>query len=985
MSPSPRKEIPARLFVASVTAISLGLGLGLCLGVAGPAVAIPTATATVDNVIYKATSGTEVSVMGFSTGAIPTTLTIPSQVTLSPGGLRNVTNIASNAFLNRSTLVSVSLPDTITAINSNSFSGATALTAISFGNTLKTIGMNAFANDPALTALDFPDSLTSIGIGAFDGSTALARIGFGTGLLTINNAAFSNCPSLTAITIPASVTKIGDLAFSVTAPGTSALTSVTFLGAPPAIITAPGEFGSLGTAAGLTVHFSQSFLSPGYAGGFTIPTWHGYDSQAIPYTITYQVNTGTGSPSVDTQQYFGDSPLTLATVGTMEKAGYSFEGWSTSAGDANGVGASVIDGSYAPDGSLTLYAVWKLIPLPVTATINGLIYTQTTATSTTVSVTGNTITAPIDLVIPESVQIEGDTYDVTAIAGAAFTGNSNLKSVVIPDTVASIGEQAFQSTPALTSVTMGAGVTSIGGFAFYSSALTTITLGGSVTSLGDYAFSENPHLASVSFNAGLTSMGEGAFYDDPALTEVVLPDSLTSLGEWAFAQDAALHSVTLGSGVTVVSNAAFQNATSLTTVNFGPSVRTIGHWAFDGATALRHVVIPATVTFIGQGAYGDNDNLTSVTFQGAPPLAFGDYLQYPGFWGAETGTPSFGNTANVAVYFGSEFAAPSLVGGFTTPLWEGYHAALSPTTIDNVVYEITSESTVAAVENTLVEPSALEIPGSVTIDDVEYTVTAVGFGAFENIPTLASVVLPASITSIASSAFSECPLLTNVTFRGAPPTILTEAGEGASLGSAVGLTVHYRQAFLSPGYAGGFTSPTWTGYDTEMIPFATPTFALGLVFSPGQAAAGAPVTFGVDGLQVDSEWSLSVHSTPQILDAGMVGILGVVSGTVTLPDGLESGWHRLIFNGYEENGSPVESVIWFSVNASGQLVSVSPTEPTDPGTDSGTDTGETTQPAAVMLANTGTNAFAEPSLALLLLAAGVALSALRRRRSRAKA
>ena len=593
---------------------------------------------------------------------------------------------------------------------------------------------------------------------------------------------------------------------------------------------------------------------------------------------------------------------------------------------------------------------------------------------------------PTTLTIPSTVTFSpGGLRNVTNIASTAFLNRSTLVSVSLPDTITSIGSQAFQSDTSLTSVTLGSGLKNIDGFAFWNTGLTSLTLGTAVETLGDYAFSANAHLASVTFNTALTSMGEGAFYDDPALTEVVLPDSLTSLGEWAFAQDPALASVTLGSGVTVVSNAAFQNATSLTTVNFGPSVTTIGHWTFDGATALRHVVIPATVTFIGQGAYGDNDNLTSVTFQGAPPLAFGEYFQYPGFWGAGTATPSFGNTANVAVYFSPEFAAPGRVGGFSTPLWEGYHAAFSPTTIENVVYEITSESTVAAVENTLVEPSAVEIPGTVTIDDVEYTVTAVGFGAFENIPTLASVVLPASITSIGSSAFSECPLLTNVTFRGAPPTILTEAGEGASLGSAVGLTVHYRQAFLSPGYAGGFTSPTWNGYDTEMIPFATPSFDLELPFTPGQAAAGASITFGVEGLQVDSEWSLSVHSTPQILDAGMVGILGVVSGTVTLPDGLESGWHRLIFNGYDESGMPVESVIWFSVNASGQLVAVTPTEPTDPGTDPGTDTGETSQPAAVMLANTGTNAFAASSLGLLVVAAGIALSALRRRRSRAKA
>ena len=100
-----------------------------------------------------------------------------------------------------------------------------------------------------------------------------------------------------------------------------------------------------------------------------------------------------------------------------------------------------------------------------------------------------------DLVIPESVVYNGVTYSVTAIYGiynnnGAFASCSGLTSVIIPNSVTSIGSYSFSGCIGLTSITIPNSVTSIGSYAFSGcSGLISITIPSSVTSIGSSAFS----------------------------------------------------------------------------------------------------------------------------------------------------------------------------------------------------------------------------------------------------------------------------------------------------------------------------------------------------------------------------------------------------------------------------------------------------------------------------------------------------------------
>ena len=106
----------------------------------------------------------------------------------------------------------------------------------------------------------------------------------------------------------------------------------------------------------------------------------------------------------------------------------------------------------------------------------------------------------------------------------------------IPDGVMAIGNGAFHSCKALTSITIPDSVTSIGVLAFaYCGSMTSITIPDSVTSIGAYAFTGCESLTSVTIPDSVTSIGEGAFSFCGSLTSVTIPDSVTSIGDDAFA------------------------------------------------------------------------------------------------------------------------------------------------------------------------------------------------------------------------------------------------------------------------------------------------------------------------------------------------------------------------------------------------------------------------------------------------------------------
>ncbi len=255
-----------------------------------------------------------------------------------------------------------------------------------------------------------------------------------------------------------------------------------------------------------------------------------------------------------------------------------------------------------------------------------------------------------NIVIPSTVNFNGHKYKVTKIAASAFSECRALKSVSIPSTITEIGENAFfycynieklefAGIESMCNIKFGnefsntfyynnklyingkeirqlvipEGVTSIGAYTFCNcSSLTSVTIPNSVTSIGNYAFEECSGITSVSIPNSVISIGDGAFKGCSGISSVHIPNSVTSIGNGAFKNCKGLISLTISNSVTSIENGTFQSCSSLTSVNIPGSVKSIGDFAFSYCSNLSSVSIPNSVTSIGNEAFDDCYSLTTV-------------------------------------------------------------------------------------------------------------------------------------------------------------------------------------------------------------------------------------------------------------------------------------------------------------------------------------------------------------------------------------
>ena len=202
---------------------------------------------------------------------------------------------------------------------------------------------------------------------------------------------------------------------------------------------------------------------------------------------------------------------------------------------------------------------------------------------------------------------------VTNIGNCAFGGCSSLSNIVIPNSVTSIGDRTFLQCSSLSSVVIPDSVTSIGDRAFQDcSSLPNIVIPDSVTSIGEGAFSSCSSLSSVVIPNSVTSIGKEAFYGCSFLSCISIPDSVTSIGEGAFGSCSSLSCIVIPNSVTGIGTGAFFNCSSLSNIAIPDSVTSIGEGAFSSCTSLSDIVIPDSVASIGDCAFQDCCSLSSI-------------------------------------------------------------------------------------------------------------------------------------------------------------------------------------------------------------------------------------------------------------------------------------------------------------------------------------------------------------------------------------
>jgi hypothetical protein len=167
------------------------------------------------------------------------------------------------------------------------------------------------------------------------------------------------------------------------------------------------------------------------------------------------------------------------------------------------------------------------------------------------------------------------------IGGGAFKYSSGITSVAIPNTVKTIGYEAFAYTSSLTSLTFGNNsvLETLANICFEWASIKSITFPKTLKTIGDGAFQENKTLSSITFESGseLETIGGWAFDDCCIKGSLVLPEGLTTIGLYAFA-----------------SNEDYETpSNSLTSVTIPSSVTSIGHGTFYACHKLKTATIKA--------------------------------------------------------------------------------------------------------------------------------------------------------------------------------------------------------------------------------------------------------------------------------------------------------------------------------------------------------------------------------------------------------
>jgi len=208
-------------------------------------------------------------------------------------------------------------------------------------------------------------------------------------------------------------------------------------------------------------------------------------------------------------------------------------------------------------------------------------------------------------------------YPTVAIGDNAFSGKSTVTGVTIPSSVTSIGFNAFRHS-GLTSISIGTGVTSIGGVAFFECfSLTSVIIPASVASIGDSAFSHCIVLSGITVDAGnlAYSSQDGVLYNITKKTLIQYPGGKSG-------------PFTIPGSVVIIEDTSFRYCSGLTSVTIPGTVTIIGNMAFGGCTGLTSVNIPGSVTSLEDNAFYDCSNLTGAYFYGNAPTIGSQVFDY---------------------------------------------------------------------------------------------------------------------------------------------------------------------------------------------------------------------------------------------------------------------------------------------------------------------------------------------------------------------
>jgi len=327
------------------------------------------------------------------------------------------------------------------------------------------------------------------------------------------------------------------------------------------------------------------------------------------------------------------------------------------------------------------------------------IYTYTLDDANRATITGYNGSAAA-LYIPEEI----DGHEVVAIGNGAFEDRTDLRTVMIPDSVTRIEVWAFYNCNNLSNVTLSNNLNYMGEYAFGNcKKITKIEIPKSLDSSGG-PFKNCDGLKTVTFEKGTTEISSSLFEDCTGLEEIDIPDTVTVIENSAFNGCVNLLKIMIPDSVTRIENWAFYNCNNLSTVTLSNNLNYMGEYAFGNCKKITKIEIPKSLDSSG-GPFKNCDGLKMVTF--------------------EKGTTEISSSLFEDCTGLEEIDIPDTV-----------------TVIENSAF------------NGCVNLSQITIPDTVTIIDKF---------AFYDCEKLVSVNIPDSVTKIYDYAFDDCSNLSNMT------------------------------------------------------------------------------------------------------------------------------------------------------------------------------------------------------------------------------
>ena len=695
---------------------------------------------TIDGIKYDVITDTKQATV-ISDGNYSGNIVIPSEITYN-NVTCSVTSIGEGAFAYCFGLTSITIPNSVTSIEEDAFSGCSGLTSITIPNSVTSIGESAFAYCSGLTSITIPNSVTSIGNYAFISCSGLTSITIPNSVTSIGSSAFNGCEGLkevhindiaawcnidfgsydanplyyaqnlflnneliTELVIPNGVTSIGGYAFY----NCDGLTSITIPNSVTSI--GSGAFNNCSRLTSITIPNSVTSI-----GGAAFYNCKGLTSITIPNSVT----------SIAYQAFYGCTGLTSITIpNSVTSIGSSaFRNCSGLKTVINFSNKTFSKGS-SSNGYVAYYAD-NVINAPNGSIEGDFIFGKPNDVNTLLYYLGNTteLTLPADY--------KGENY---AIGANVFNGNKTITSVEIPNSVTSIGENAFHYCEGLKEVH----ISDLSAWCnidigndcanplYYAHNLylnggivTNLVIPDGVTEIKDHAFSGCSSLTSIAIPNSVTSIENGTFYGCSGLTSVTIPNSVTSIGSYAFEDCSALTSITIPNSVTSIGSYAFRDCSGLTSITIPNSVTSIGNDAFEYCSKLTSVTIGNSVTSIGNRAFYDCNNLKTVI-----------------------------NFSNLTFSKGS--SDYGYVAYYADKIINAQNASFEGDFVFNVIDGVNTLFLYLGNETEIILPNSYKDENYVIGEDV-----------FANKTSITSIEIPNSVTSIGGSAFEGCNNLKTV-------------------------------------------------------------------------------------------------------------------------------------------------------------------------------------------------------------------------------